>query len=214
MKFREKLKQLRTTLGLSQKQFAEVAGLSTTAIYYYECGRRIPRDQSIRKIISSFHISPKKFFTDLQIQEERQGRKVHMERDWLYSLYVEQGLTAAVIAQQRGCSKSAVLARLREFGIPRRPRFGHSGPQKVLTYPDVVEDLLSNSTEANEWLSQLVPNEAHVISRRLGIGGEPAMTLQAIGHELGVTRERIRQIQNSALDRLRQCMTVKEVATA
>jgi DNA-binding XRE family transcriptional regulator len=204
MKFKERIRELRTALGLSQRQFAEVAGLSTTAIYYYECGRRIPREKSLQKIISSFHISPKKFYNGLRLQEERQGRKIYMEAEWLRSLYVNQGFTAAQIARLRSCSKSAVLSRLREYNIERRPRFGRSGPQRIVSHPEVVQELLANRYECQEWLGLLPSTEAWVVSRRLGLLSERVHTLQEIGNALGLTRERIRQIQNSALDRLRR----------
>ena len=52
-------------------------------------------------------------------------------------------------------------------------------------------------------LGALSPREESVIRLRFGIGqGEP-MTLEEVGRTLGVTRERIRQIEEKALMKLR-----------
>jgi RNA polymerase primary sigma factor len=45
--------------------------------------------------------------------------------------------------------------------------------------------------------------EATILRERFGLGGSSEKTLDEVGDEFGVTRERIRQIQNSALDKLR-----------
>jgi DNA-directed RNA polymerase sigma subunit (sigma70/sigma32) len=52
-------------------------------------------------------------------------------------------------------------------------------------------------------LRTLSPRAAHVLRERFGLGKGPARTLAAIGDELGLTRERIRQIQDQALQTLR-----------
>jgi RNA polymerase primary sigma factor len=51
-------------------------------------------------------------------------------------------------------------------------------------------------------LSLLSPREAEILRRRLGLDGHPPWTLDAIGRELDLTRERIRQIEQSALETL------------
>lgn len=52
-------------------------------------------------------------------------------------------------------------------------------------------------------LKGLKPKEATVITSRFGLDGSGAKTLEKVGQRLGVTRERIRQIQVKALHRLR-----------
>ena len=55
----------------------------------------------------------------------------------------------------------------------------------------------------NDWLEQLGERQRQVIERRYGLNGADVMTLEALAIDLGLTRERVRQIQAGALDRLR-----------
>jgi RNA polymerase primary sigma factor len=57
--------------------------------------------------------------------------------------------------------------------------------------------------QAAKMLSTLTPTEQRVLRLRFGIGVEREYTLQEIGREFRLTRERIRQIENRALDALR-----------
>lgn len=53
-------------------------------------------------------------------------------------------------------------------------------------------------------LDDLEPRERTVIECRFGLGGESPQTLQVIGQRLGLSRERVRQIETRALERLRR----------
>ncbi len=53
-------------------------------------------------------------------------------------------------------------------------------------------------------LDDLAPRERRVLALRFGLGGGRPQTLQEVGREFGLTRERIRQIERSALRKLRQ----------
>jgi len=54
------------------------------------------------------------------------------------------------------------------------------------------------------WLSQLTPRQRQVIEQRYGLNGLEVSTLDVIAGELGLTRERVRQIQMEGLDALRK----------
>lgn len=56
------------------------------------------------------------------------------------------------------------------------------------------------------WLSQLTDKQREVVSCRFGLHGQDVATLEEVGNALGVTRERVRQIQLEALKRLRDVM--------
>jgi RNA polymerase primary sigma factor len=58
-------------------------------------------------------------------------------------------------------------------------------------------------TNVEEALSTLKPREALILRLYYGLDGEDPMTLEQIGEQLGVTRERVRQIKERALARLR-----------
>lgn len=53
------------------------------------------------------------------------------------------------------------------------------------------------------WLSILSPKQREVVVRRFGLMGHEVTTLDQTGKEIGLTRERVRQIQSEALKRLR-----------
>jgi len=55
-------------------------------------------------------------------------------------------------------------------------------------------------------LDQMDPREAKVLRLRFGLEGEEPMTLKDIGGRLGLTRERVRQIEREALSKLRERM--------
>ena len=56
----------------------------------------------------------------------------------------------------------------------------------------------------DDWLRQLTDRQRLVIERRYGLNGADLATLEDIAAELGLTRERVRQIQMEGLDRLRK----------
>ena len=58
----------------------------------------------------------------------------------------------------------------------------------------------------DEWLMKLEDKQRAVVEQRFGLRGCRRLTLEEIGHEIGVTRERVRQIQLEALDNLKRMM--------
>ena len=54
------------------------------------------------------------------------------------------------------------------------------------------------------WLSRLTERQYEVMQRRFGLGGAPVQSLAEIGRDLGITRERARQIQEEAMKKLRK----------
>lgn len=68
--------------------------------------------------------------------------------------------------------------------------------------------LQDNDIRANmeEWLNQLNDKQREVVERRFGLNSHDVSTLEEVGNELGVTRERVRQIQMEALKRLREIL--------
>lgn len=71
---------------------------------------------------------------------------------------------------------------------------------------DPYEDLEQRTVKemVRRFLPVLQPRELSILQERFGLEGAPERTLDEIGHRFGVTRERIRQLQNLALAKLRQ----------
>ncbi len=65
----------------------------------------------------------------------------------------------------------------------------------------------------NHWLDQLSVKKKEVLVRRFGLQGYPPTTLEKVGEQIGLTRERVRQIQVEALKDLR-CLLKQEGLTA
>jgi RNA polymerase primary sigma factor len=68
----------------------------------------------------------------------------------------------------------------------------------------------NDSAMLKEVFSTLSPRERTILAMRFGLGDDTPRTLEEIGGEFGVTRERIRQIQNEALKKLRTKVRKKE----
>jgi RNA polymerase primary sigma factor len=69
--------------------------------------------------------------------------------------------------------------------------------------PDETTALGMRSTELVNALGQLDPRMQFVINRRFGLDGQPTQTLEQLGNELGISRERVRQLEAGALKQLR-----------
>lgn len=74
------------------------------------------------------------------------------------------------------------------------------GPETELQDADIRQHLVL-------WLEELNPKQREVLARRFGLLGYEPSTLEDVGREIGLTRERVRQIQVEALRRLREIVT-------
>ncbi|WP_339723119.1 RNA polymerase sigma factor RpoS [uncultured Paraglaciecola sp.] len=75
---------------------------------------------------------------------------------------------------------------------------GH-GPEEDLQDSDIKLNII-------KWLEDLNPKQREVLARRFGLLGYEPSTLENVGIEIGLTRERVRQIQVEALRRLRDML--------
>jgi len=64
--------------------------------------------------------------------------------------------------------------------------------------------------EVDGLLGVLDPREKKIILQRFGLDGGNPKTLEDVGKDFGITRERIRQLQNTALAKLRRALIQKE----
>lgn len=68
----------------------------------------------------------------------------------------------------------------------------------------------SDNDEIGEMLAALEPREAEILTHRFGLNGESPLTLEEVGERFRLTRERVRQLQQSALMQLRRIMTERQ----
>jgi RNA polymerase primary sigma factor len=67
--------------------------------------------------------------------------------------------------------------------------------------------------EIGDLLTQLDERERKIIGARFGLDGNDPITLEEVGVKFGVTRERIRQLQNIALSKMRKALAKRERVT-
>ncbi|MEY8216033.1 MAG: RNA polymerase sigma factor RpoS [Colwellia sp.] len=88
---------------------------------------------------------------------------------------------------------------------------------------DVIADEQSNGPEGDlqsqdmsnniiQWLHELNSKQREVLARRFGLMGYEAATLEKVGHEIGLTRERVRQIQVEGLKCLRNILSAQDLS--
>ena len=73
---------------------------------------------------------------------------------------------------------------------------------ELLLHNSEIEDWI------RQWLAELSDRQRQVIERRYGLNGREVATLEELARELSVTRERVRQIQAEALEKLRARLRV------
>ena len=88
--------------------------------------------------------------------------------------------------------------------------FGESvGDEEARTPFELLRDKDLHN-EVGGLLEILNDREKKIITQRFGFNGGKRKTLEEVGEKLGVTRERIRQLQNIALSKLRRALSQKE----
>lgn len=99
-----------------------------------------------------------------------------------------------------------------------QPVHSMSDESNAAAFADSIEDTRSQSPEdqilsameikrLRELLEGLDTREARILKLRFGIGTGETMTLKAIGKRFGLTRERVRQMEQQALERLGEIMS-------
>lgn len=79
------------------------------------------------------------------------------------------------------------------------------GPESDLQDTDIKQNIV-------HWLNELNSKQREVLARRFGLLGYEPATLEDVGSEIGLTRERVRQIQVEALKRLRDILSSQDLS--
>ena len=100
--------------------------------------------------------------------------------------------------------------RVTSVDMPRTPdtekSLLDSIPDEQNTDPSIILQDSDVQAHIDLWLSKLNEKQRAVVERRFGLHGREIATLEEVGNELGVTRERVRQIQIEALRRMREIL--------
>jgi RNA polymerase primary sigma factor len=141
---------------------------------------------------------------------ERLNKVVHVERSLVQQLAREPQ------AEEIAAELKMTPAEVREIRRMAQPPLSLEKPigeQEEAKLADFVEDELAESpfeeaavslqcTEIEQALSALHERERQVIELRFGLHGNQPQTLEEVGRAFGLTRERIRQIENNTLKTL------------
>ena len=125
------------------------------------------------------------------------------------------------LAEELGTSPSRV-AQMRLAAIRPASLDAPIGDDDSNNFAEVVQDesadtpyeQLEGKTVTRmlqEMVKTLDPREATILRARFGLDGGPQKTLEEVGQKFGVTRERVRQIQNIALKKLRKMIEKMEM---
>ncbi|MCE0494205.1 RNA polymerase sigma factor RpoS [Vibrio salinus] len=79
-------------------------------------------------------------------------------------------------------------------------------PDSIQYDPEFSSEDSDIKSSLIDWLDELNPKQKEVLARRFGLLGYEPSTLEEVGHEIGLTRERVRQIQVEGLRRLREIL--------
>ena len=105
------------------------------------------------------------------------------------------------------------------------PEESHHRDRFVTGHEEMFEAAADNRTDEQELelahknlratvaslLSQLDPRERHIIQSRFGLGGNEECTLEHLGRELGITKERVRQIEARAQEKIRRLASQEQI---
>ena len=120
-------------------------------------------------------------------------------------LAAEMDLSIARIAELRNAAMRPVSLDA-PMGDDDTSRLSDVVPDENVTMPDEQIDGRSLTGILRELIKKLHPREATILSYRFGLDGGNEKTLEEVGVKFGVTRERIRQLQNGSLLKLRKML--------
>jgi len=141
---------------------------------------------------------------------ERLNRVVHVERRLVQQLAREPQAEEIAAELELTTAEVREIRRMAQLPVSLEKPIGEQENAKLA---DLVEDELAESPfeeaavsllciEIEQALSALPERERQVIELRFGLDGGQPQTLEEIGNALGVTRERVRQIENNTLKTL------------
>ncbi len=126
----------------------------------------------------------------------------------------ELDLNAEEVEQIRRSSQLPVSLE-KPVGDDEESEFGHFLTDETAPLPEESAEQALRRDALKQILCSLSPREQRILEMRYGLDGEQPRTLDEVGRAFNVTRERIRQIENQCLKKLRalaDCQKLREVA--
>jgi RNA polymerase primary sigma factor len=123
-------------------------------------------------------------------------------------------LSPEEVEQIRRTAQSPVSLE-KPVGDEEESEFGHFITDESVPLPEDAAEVTLRKETLEKILSQLSQRERRVLELRYGLNGEHPRTLDEVGRAFNVTRERIRQIENQSLKKLRalgESQKLREVA--
>jgi len=182
---------------------------STYAYWWIRQGMTRAIDNSARTIRLPIHISEKlskmrRVSRDLSHKLGRQPNRLEMAR----AMGIEQKDLEDLISQSAPCASLDAHAR----GEEDRSTLGELIPDPNSEDPMEGMDRSILTEHLSTWLAQLNEREQEIMKKRFGLDGTEESTLAAIGKDIGVSRERVRQLEAKALKRLRMMSNYDKAA--
>src|SRR5207253_11376939 len=115
---------------------------------------------------------------------------------------VELELSVEEVDQVRRTAQTPVSLE-KPVGDDDESEFGHFLEDESEPLPDEAADVILRNEALSRALDMLGERERRVLELRFGLNGESPRTLDEVGRAFNVTRERIRQIENQSLKKLR-----------
>ncbi len=148
------------------------------------------------------------------LRTERKLRAEHGREPTSAEIARELELTVDEVDQVRRTAQVPVSLE-KPVGDDEESEFGHFLEDDSEPLPDEAADVTLRNEALARALAMLAERERRVLELRYGLNGESPCTLDEVGRAFNVTRERIRQIENQSLKKLRalaEAQTLRDVA--
>jgi RNA polymerase primary sigma factor len=148
------------------------------------------------------------------VRTERKLRAELGREPFAFEIGDELELQADEVESIRRSSQAPVSLE-KPVGDDEESEFGHFLTDENEALPDEVAEEELRKAALKRVLGSLSPRERRVLELRYGLDGEHPRTLDEVGRTFNVTRERIRQIENQSLKKLRalaEAQMLKDVA--
>ena len=136
------------------------------------------------------------------LRAERKLRAEYGREPTSLEIACELGLTIEEVEGIRRTSQAPVSLE-KPVGDDDESEFGHFIEDESEPLPDEVASLTLRNEALERALRKLNERERRVLELRFGLNGEAPSTLDEVGRTFNVTRERVRQIENQSLKKLR-----------